>query len=61
MDALSMTKKLMEQGYPIALIARQCGMPYMDLYRSLNQGRPLREEESAKIKKFAIVQPFMEN
>jgi len=60
MDAISLTKKLMEQGYPIALIARQCKIPYMDLYRSLHQGRPLREEESVKIKKFAIVQPCME-
>jgi len=51
---------LIKQGYPIALIARQCDMQYMDLYRSVNQGRPFRDHEIAAIKRFAIVQPFME-
>ena len=60
MSAEVMIKRLVDEGYSLRLIARQCKIPYMDLYRSLHQGRPLREEESVKIKKFAIVQPCME-
>lgn len=59
MDTLNMVKLLVDNGYSLNLIAKQTGMAYMDLYRSLNQGRKLREEEAAAIRKFAIVQPCM--
>lgn len=60
MDALTMANELVRNGYSISLIAKNANMQYMDLYRSLKQDRPLRDEEKAAIKRFAIVQPCME-
>lgn len=57
MDTLKLIAKLMNHGYSLTLIAKQAKIPYMDLYRSVNNDRPLREDEEAAIKRFALVQP----
>lgn len=59
MDARSMVIKLMDEGYSLALIARNAEMSYMDLYRSIRSNRAIKEEEAAAIKRFALVQPCM--
>lgn len=60
MDTITMVKKLIENGYSLSLISKQCGIPYMHLYRSLNDGRAFKDEEKVSIKRFAIAQPCME-
>ena len=60
MNTREAVERLIENGYPLGFIAKMCGMPYMHLYRSTNQGRPFTTEEEIKIKRFAVGQPCME-
>ena len=48
---------LIDQGYPLRLIARQSGVPYMKLYRYYAEGKNLSEQDQARVRVFAYVQP----
>lgn len=57
MNVKEILTKLQDEKYPLALIAVQTGVPYMRIYRHDRDGAALTEEEQAKIKAFAYVQP----
>ena len=57
MTTLEILAKLQAEGYSLAIIAKQSGVPYMRLYRYFNTGAALTDEQRAAIKSFALVQP----
>lgn len=59
MTTREMLKFMKAQGYPLTLMATQSGVDYFKLYRH-QQGKALTSEEKAKVWRFALCQPALE-
>lgn len=59
MNIYEVVERLKDEGYSIQLIAKQAGINYFRLYRAMNDGSPLKDDEIASIMRFALVQPCM--
>lgn len=60
-QGMKTTRELVEalekQGYPLRFIATQAGVNYTRLYRFMESDGVLNDEDAARVRRFAIVQP----
>lgn len=60
MTTKEMLQFMKEEGYPLTLMAAQSGISYFALYRHLNKGGELSNDEKAAVWRFAMCQPSLE-
>lgn len=59
MSSSEIIQRLSDAGYSMTLIAKQSDISYMRLYRSMNGNVTLSDNEAARLRRFALVQPCM--
>jgi len=61
MDGIEIVQRLIENGYPVTLIAKQSGVPYSVIYNRIRKEKPTTEPMSEKhlrrLERFAFRQP----